>query len=671
MDITAMKSIFLSFIALAILTNCSNENIKHADFIFSGSDIYTANESQDVVDTIAISKDKIIFVGEKKDSEKFKNELTREIKLDGKMILPGLHDVHIHLPGIVDSEFCDLNVIPYSLDELVPILKKCIKDAELEDGEWLSVTQWQYYSGNAPSGENPSLRVALDNVSANHPIMLLGHDGHTSGVNSYALDLATDSSGNQIGLNRETVLNEFSYLNRLIGVNENGDPTGLVKEHARKIFKGHPNLWGNAEITEKVYKDSARILAESGITSVLDAALRDYEIVKFADFASIIDLTYRLHIAFYSDYDEFRTISSNEINIDQIITTIKDLQENYNDIPNFHLTTGKIFVDGVLEGDPLSTPPMLPNAASLSDYLQPVFYQKEGIDLVQIERYIDPRAPECKKYFDLDTDNFIKLHKFHPNQCIESKGVFEHDLEFIENYTAALHGAGINVHSHTIGDRAFRAAIDAFESAKKMHPTSQGNFSVSHAQVIHPDDKPRLSDIEIFFAFTYSWIEPFSDYLMTVSPFFDRIFSEEDLYHQKNYYYKNSYPVKSVQDAGGILVAGSDAPVETRDPRPFYNLEKSITRKNNDTGRVMNSLEAISLFDAIDAYTINGAKMLQHDQMTGSLEVGKKADFIIIDKNLLELDSRDMLNEISETKVLSTWFDGKEIYSRSNDQNDN
>ena len=126
----------------------------------------------------------------------------------------------------------------------MPILKKCIKDAELADGEWLSVTQWQYYSGNAPSGENPSLRVALDNVSANHPIMLLGHDGHTSGVNSYALDLATDASGNQIGLNRETVLNEFSHLSRLIGVSENGDPTGLVKEHARKIFNGHPNLWG-------------------------------------------------------------------------------------------------------------------------------------------------------------------------------------------------------------------------------------------------------------------------------------------------------------------------------------------------------------------------------------------------------------------------------------------
>ena len=234
----------------------------------------------------------------------------------------------------------------------------------------------------------------------------------------------------------------------------------------------------------------------------------------------------------------------------------------------------------------------------------------------------------------------------------------------------ALHGAGINVHSHTIGDRAFRAAADAFELAKKIHPSSQGNFSVSHAQVIHPDDKDRLSDIEIFFAFTYSWIEPFSDYLMTVSPFFDRIFSEEDLYRENNYYYKNSYPVKTVQDAGGILVAGSDAPVETRDPRPFYNLEKSITRKNNDTGRIMNSSEAIDLFDAIDAYTINGAKMLQHDQMTGSLEVGKKADFIIIDKNLLELDSLDMLNEISETKVLSTWFDGKEIYSRSNDRNE-
>ena len=122
---------------------------------------------------------------------------------------------------------------------------------------------------------------------------------------------------------------------------------------------------------------------------------------------------------------------------------------------------------------------------------------------------------------------------------------------------------------------------------------------------------------------------------------------------------------RSSQLAGAILAAGSDAPVETRDPRPFLNIEKAITRKNELTGRVMNQTEAISLFDAIDAYTINGAKMLQQDKLTGSIEIGKKADFIILNQNLLDLENDNKLDDISETKVLSTWFDGKEIYLKN------
>ena len=79
----------------------------------------------------------------------------------------------------------------------------------------------------------------------------------------------------------------------------------------------------------------------------------------------------------------------------------------------------------------------------------------------------------------------------------------------------------------------------------------------------------------------------------------------------------------------------------------------------------MNQTEAISLFDAIDAYTINGAKMLQQDKLTGSIEIGKKADFIILNQNLLDLENDNKLDDISETKVLSTWFDGEEIYLKN------
>ena len=74
----------------------------------------------------------------------------------------------------------------------------------------------------------------------------------------------------------------------------------------------------------------------------------------------------------------------------------------------------------------------------------------------------------------------------------------------------------------------------------------------------------------------------------------------------------------------------------------------------------MNQTEAISLFDAIDAYTINGAKMLQQDKLTGSIEIGKKLIYNS-NQNLLALKDNKM-DDISETEVLSTWFDGEEIY---------
>ena len=65
----------------------------------------------------------------------------------------------------------------------------------------------------------------------------------------------------------------------------------------------------------------------------------------------------------------------------------------------------------------------------------------------------------------------------------------------------------------------------------------------------------------------------------------------------------------------------------------------------------------------MDAYTINGAEMLGQSTLTGSLEIGKKADFVIIDQDLLQLEATNNSHKISDTKILATWFDGKKIYS--------
>ena len=160
-----MKYLTITLTLLSILYACSYEGREYADIIFLDGVIYTSNSAQEVVDSFAIKDDKIIFVGSFEESKSYTNLNTQKISLDGKMILPGLHDVHIHLPGIVKNDHCDLDAKRYSLDELVPILQQCIQRLDLPKGEWLAVTQWQYYVGNEPSEANPNLRAALDNVS--------------------------------------------------------------------------------------------------------------------------------------------------------------------------------------------------------------------------------------------------------------------------------------------------------------------------------------------------------------------------------------------------------------------------------------------------------------------------------------------------------------------------
>ncbi len=96
-------------------------------------------------------------------------------------------------------------------------------------------------------------------------------------------------------------------------------------------------------------------------------------------------------------------------------------------------------------------------------------------------------------------------------------------------------------------------------------------------------------------------------------------------------------------------------------PQPFQNIEMALTR--DDGEGPLNAGEGIGILDAIDAYTINGARLMQQDDITGSLEVGKKADFIVLDQDLIALAKDGGIDAVSDTAVLETWFDGELVYS--------
>ena len=144
-------------------------------------------------------------------------------------------------------------------------------------------------------------------------------------------------------------------------------------------------------------------------------------------------------------------------------------------------------------------------------------------------------------------------------------------------------------------------------------------------------------------------------------PFVDEVDGVDAFYSPEGYYFQNAYRVAGLKAAGATLVAGSDAPVDTRDPRPFVNIAQALTRAG-ETGEALNAAHAVELIDALDAYTINGAELFGHAEETGSLEVGKLADLTVIDQDLMRLIDEGRPEAIAETSVLMTLFEGRVVF---------
>ena len=208
--------------------------------------------------------------------------------------------------------------------------------------------------------------------------------------------------------------------------------------------------------------------------------------------------------------------------------------------------------------------------------MQPIFSvdatrarDRHGLCRYRASRYAPTFAPTPQKFAAAgDIDAFMKAQHYHPAQCAISSGQLQHRREVILEYVRRMHLAGFNMHIHTISDRAVRTGVDAIEAARAADGKSNTRDALAHLQLATAADVARIGRDHLYRRLHLRLDEHRPDYDMTVIPFFEKVQgnSYEALHRPGSYYETNTYPVRAIKAAGGILAAGSDAPIETRDP---------------------------------------------------------------------------------------------------------
>lgn len=643
-----------------------------ADFVLTDARIYTEDAARSTAQALAVRGGKIVYVGDAAGAKALVGPSTWVEDAGGRLVLPGLVDAHIHPTGIADLDVCSLESKPVSLDELVPFVKACIARYKIPPGEWVSVQQWNFTGGNAPSAANPTLRAALDHASGVNPVALLGNDGHHGAYNSLALARARNAAGRAVGYSKATLASDFPQFRKVIGVDAAGEPNGTVNEDARDAMGAPDLLMVNFKALMKVPEKVPERLNSVGVTAIQDAMVTPAIMPFYETLLAENKLTVRVNLMQLYEPEDYRG-ADGRIDYDRLLAAASAVRAKYAGSDLVRAEALKIFADGVLEGNPYAMPPTLPDSPSLKPYLQPIF-GPDAHGKLEVKGYVDLDSAVCKaeradpdRYEAADAvAAFIKANGFHPAQCAISSGKLQHDRAVILEYARRAHLAGFTLHIHAIGDAAVRTAVDAIEGARAADGNDRTPDTIAHLQLVSPADVARIGRDHLYLAYTYSWMTGDPDYDISVVPFFEHVSGDSfaAFHNPDSYYERQFYPDKATKLAGAILVAGSDAPVNTRDPQPFVNMQIGVTRRMPPYPPATPD-QRLTIRDLIDAYTINGAHAMGRADEFGSLETGKSADFIVLDQDILKLADEGQAERIGKTRVLETWFRGQEVYVAS------
>jgi len=539
-------------------------SIYDADLILTNGKILTADDDFSIAEAIAVKDGKIWALGSSDEISELEGEDTKVIDLEGKTVMPGLIDSHLHVVGTgIALQRINCRTPPMrSIEDIKEALAEKVEESK--PGEWILGRGWD--QAKLEEHRNPT-RWDLDEVAPDNPVLLTRTCGHVEVANSKALEVA--------GITEET---ENPVGGKIVR-NEEGVPTGLLEEApAMNMVRKHVPEVGIVE-TMWAIQTACDAFNREGITSVIDAGNTEHDMVAYQFLKEQGDLKVRVNMM-------LRAIQGQE-----------PVEESVKRIENFPMVTGY--------GDEL--------------------LKFQGLKIL-IDGGIGGRTALLREPYEDDPDNV---------------GILTVPEENLQKLVDAANRRGMLCGIHCAGGKAMDIVLDTFEKTNEIKPIGGRRFYLIHAYQPSEENFEQCREMGINVASQPSFLYYLGD------SYYENVGEERSKWLK---------PHRAWLDKDIMVAAGTDSPVTPY--YPFPSLWASIARKTEVNGIQMGTEQKVSREEAIRMYTINGAYLTFEEDIKGSLEEGKLADMIILDRDIMTCPEE----EIKDINVLRTFLGGKTVY---------
>lgn len=601
----------ISGLLISGMCSCSNSSNEVADLVVKGT-IYTAEEENNGEATAFAVKDgKYIYVGDSAGVNKYiKEGSTTVINNENGLVIPGATEGHGHFIGVdaLMRQFPGYDV-QYFAEPGQKGLKDILKETLQNNPNSKFFISWglvfHKFKENPNFDPNKSyaqeIQDVVDELHMDIPVIFFDNAGHQALCNNKVL--------------KEAGLYDF-------------DKKEIIAPPGGTVYltedKSAPNGWIGDEL---VFYTANKVLDFNSV---------DDKVFQNAVNAGLNEL----HARGFTNYLD---AAINALNAEKLYKNIKEL-DTKND---FGLNMASCYI--VQKPDANNLHGKIDDAKALADS-----YKTNHFDPYNIKLWIDGVTESRTGWVSKEYPNPISEDFKYGNKIW--------GREEIKDIVTYSNKHNLQVHSHTFGDEAVSATIDAYIYSDGLYGKFNYN-SLGHVRNIKYEDIDRCARNKISIAENLVW----HNSGISEGENYEAMFEKYSKILPEGFW-ETGYPMKSLLDAGVNVTSSTDAPAAEAIKGSIQNIIEVATTgmdPNMET-RPFGISELLSVKEALQCLTINGAKQLGIEDKCGSIKVGKNADFVVLDKNFLHYVELEDLKTIHNTNVECVYFEGKKVFSLAN-----